>query len=186
MSIDPISFPANKTCGPRLATPLTIVLLQAGHRAELEEFFRGLDEPSRIGRFNHAVSDAYLTAHARIALSTADWVAGAFCNGRLCGVVETYEYPELGFIELAVAVELEWRDQGIGSALLRAATDWAAGSGVPMLRMVFTRSNLAMRKLAQEVGARLDLVFDEMTADIDLRRRDRGIRAIHRRQPRLS
>ena len=152
-----------------MAAPSTVASLQMEHQAELERLFRALDRSSRIGRFNHFVSDAHLIAHARTILYVASWVAGAFSNGRLRGVVEAYNYAELGFAELAFAVEPGWCTQGIGSTLLRAATDWAAGSNVPMLRMVFARSNLAMQKLVVKADARIGLMLDEMTADIELR-----------------
>jgi GNAT superfamily N-acetyltransferase len=145
---------------------LDVRQLDAAHLPELGRLLLTLDQPSRLHRFNHSVSDDYLISHARNALSTAAWVAGAFVEERMPGVVEVFDDGMPGFAEAKFAVDPGWHRRGIGSALLGAAIDWAIRSGVPTLRLVFSRSNLPMRRLAAKAGPRLDLAFDEMTAEI--------------------
>jgi GNAT superfamily N-acetyltransferase len=152
------------------ARPLAIEVrgLGSGDRVQLETLLRSLDEASRMARFNAGVTDAQLGSHADRALSQSGFIAGAFVDGRLCGVVEVYPYGRLGFAEAAFAVDQDWRRRGIGTSLLHAAMTWCARSGVPVLRMVFSPTNLPMRRLATKAPARLDLAPDEMTADVSL------------------
>ena len=64
------------------------------------------------------------------------------------------------------AVEPQWRRRGIGTQFLHAAMDWCGQSGPPLLRMVFCRSSLPIRRLVAKTTAKLDVAFDEMSAEI--------------------
>jgi GNAT superfamily N-acetyltransferase len=139
--------------------------LGARRAGELRDLLLGLDRSSRVCRFSCAVSDAYLIQYSWRAVMTADWIAGAFVEDALRGVVEIYDGGG-GFCEAAFLVAAGWRRRGIGSALLAAATQWAAGSDRTVLRMVFPRGNWPMRRLAASAGARFDLDVDDISADI--------------------
>jgi GNAT superfamily N-acetyltransferase len=144
--------------------------LRAHHVAEFSQLLLTLDQPSRVYRFGQAASDAALISHASQAVTSSTWIAGAFVERQLRGVVEVYDASAAGFAEAAFVVEQGWRRRGIGFMLLATATRWAAQSNVPMLRMVFSRANWPMRKLADKANARFDVIFDEMTADVCIRR----------------
>src|SRR5882724_9161484 len=127
-----------------------ILRLRPEHVAELCRLLCDLDPLSRCGRFNHAVSDAYLAGHANR------------------GVVEVYYDGPRSCAEAAFVVAQDWRRRGLGLALLQAAIAAAARADVGKLRMIFSRHNWPMRKLADKASGRLDLVLDEITVDVAL------------------
>jgi GNAT superfamily N-acetyltransferase len=113
--------------------------LGAQHEANFRDLLLNLDEPSRSIRFNGAVNDDCLARHSRCAFSTAVWIAGAFVDEGLHGVVEVYDLGDSRTVEAAFVVEQRWRRRGLGSALLKAAIQWAAETDRIMMRMVFSR-----------------------------------------------
>lgn len=144
------------------------------HEAELIHFLLGLDGASRILRFAHPASDGALLVHAHRALEEAAWIGGIFVEQRLRGVVELYDLAAHGLVEAAFLVDSGWRRRGLGTALLQAAQGWTAGNHRVVIRMVFSTANWPMRKLADRAGARLDLCFGEMTAEIAVGARHHG------------
>jgi GNAT superfamily N-acetyltransferase len=144
----------------------TIRPLEARDKVDLLDLLCGLDLLSRASRFCCAVNDARLAEHASLALSTAAFIAGAFVQGRLRGIVEVYDTNRAGVSEAAFVVAPDWRRRGLGFALLQAASLWARDSDRTALRLVFARSNWPMRQLAGKAGARFDLVLDDIEADV--------------------
>ena len=145
-----------------------VIQLGPQHEDELTHLFLNLDHESRVGRFNCVVGDALLLQHSRQALMTTAWLAGIVIHQRLHGVVEVYDMSAGGVVEAAFLVDRAWRRLGLGTALLRAAMQWAAERDRVLLRMVFSRSNWPMRGLASRAGAQLDLAFDEVVADLPI------------------
>jgi GNAT superfamily N-acetyltransferase len=150
---------------PSIHQPL-IRQLGARHEADFQSLLLRIDKPSCSLRFNGTIGDECLVRHSRCAFSNAAWIAGAFVDEGLRGAVEVYDIGDSRAVEAAFVVEQEWRRRGLGSALLKAAIQWAAKTDRIMLRMVFSRCNWPMRKLASNAQARLDLGFDEITADV--------------------
>jgi GNAT superfamily N-acetyltransferase len=140
--------------------------LRPRHEADFRDLLLNLDKPSRSIRFDGTVSDECLVRHCCCAFSGAAWIAGTFVDDGLRGVVEVYDIGDSRTVEAAFVVEQGWRRRGLGSALLKAAIQWAIETDRIMLRMVFSRHNWPMRKLVSNAQARLDLRFDEITADI--------------------
>jgi GNAT superfamily N-acetyltransferase len=135
------------------------------HETDLLALFLDLDRPCRVSRFAYAASDHFLIQYSQRALSSATWIAGAFVDETLRGVVEAYDVAA-GAVEAAFLVERDWRRRGLGTALLQAAMQWARENDRPTLRMMFSRSNWPMRKLASNAQARLDLSLDEISAHV--------------------
>jgi GNAT superfamily N-acetyltransferase len=100
----------------------------------------GIEPSDRCSRFGQFVSDAYLSGHAQSALANADWIAGAFVDDRLRGVVEVYRDRSHGWAQAAFVVEQEWRRRGLGWAFLR--------------------------KLAAKANGRFDIVLGEIFVDV--------------------
>ena len=137
--------------------------------SELCRILLSLESSSRCSRFGLCVSDTYLAGYAQSALADADWIAGAFIDDRLRGVVEVHNDRPHGSAEAAFVVEQEWRRRGLGWTLLRAAMrNAAADAETNTLRMIFSRHNWPMRKLASKASGRLDMVFDEISVDVAL------------------
>jgi GNAT superfamily N-acetyltransferase len=74
---------------------------------------------------------------------------------------------------LSLVVEPAWRRRGLGTALLGAAVSFAKSSDLTTLRLIFSRRNWALRQLALKTNARLDIVLEELRADISLRPKHR-------------
>jgi GNAT superfamily N-acetyltransferase len=144
-----------------------IMRLDSEHEPQLCALLCGLDKSSRINRFGHPASDIRVQGYAKEAVAGAAYMAGAFDAGLLIGVVEVFATCD-GVAEVAFAIDAHWRRQGLGLALLKAATRWAEQAGVATLRMVISRSNWPMRQLAHKAGARLDFDLDEISADISV------------------
>jgi GNAT superfamily N-acetyltransferase len=140
--------------------------LNRDHLDELQAFLLRLDRDSRVRRFGHAANDECLVAHVNKSLNEAACVFGVFIDGNLRGVLELYSSAPLPYSEVALVVEKDWRRQGFGWSLLRAAMHWAYDARERALRLIFTRDNWPMRQLTNKANARLDLVFDEICADI--------------------
>jgi GNAT superfamily N-acetyltransferase len=143
-----------------------ITRLGPQHQADLRGLVLGLDHAWRGKRFACAASDVPLVRHSQRDLTTATWSAGAFVDERLRGVVEVFDTGLPGTVEAAFLVEHGWRRRGLGTTLLQAAMQWAVDANRVTLRMVFSRRNWPMRKLASNADARLDLAFDDISADI--------------------
>ena len=153
-------------CSLSRARAAQTFLLDCAQLEEFQEFLLGLDRDSRWRRFGHAASDDALLAHARNALAAASCVIGIALDGRLRGALEVYSCAPQPFGEAALVVDAQWRRRGLGFALLRAAAGWACENSVGSLRLIFTRDNWPMRRLASKANARFDLVLDEICAEI--------------------
>ena len=149
------------------ATRPYIAQLDGEDEAQLSSLLCGLDKSSRINRFGHPASDARVQGYVKEALARAAYMAGAFDAGRLIGVVEMFATCD-GIAEIAFAIDGDWRRQGLGSALLEAATRWAEQAGIATLRMFISRNNWPMRQLAHKAGARFDFDLDEIRADVSV------------------
>jgi GNAT superfamily N-acetyltransferase len=145
-----------------------VIELGPQHEGELARLLVDLSPESRVSRFNCAASDGFLLRHSQQALKTTAWLAGIVIHQRLRGVVEVYDMNPPGAVEAAFLVDQGWRRRGLGTALLKAAMQWAAERDRVLLRMIFSRGNWQMRGLATNAGARLDLAFDDVVADLPI------------------
>jgi GNAT superfamily N-acetyltransferase len=136
--------------------------------AALRRLLLALEPSARNGRFNGAANDTFLSLHTEGALTNADWVLGAFVDDALCGVAEIYCDKLDGDAEVALAVDRAWRSKGIGTALLHTMMQIAAEANTTKLRMLFSRRNWPMRRLASKAGGRFDVIFDTISVEVDL------------------
>jgi GNAT superfamily N-acetyltransferase len=160
-----IAHPPSRTAEFR---PAWTGRLDLDHRAELRSFFTRLDRESRCRRFGHAAADELLCLHADKALQDTRSTVGVFIDRTLRGVLELYPYAPAPILEGAIVVEQGWRRRGLGSALLRAGLGLACSAREHSIRLIFTRDNRPMRKLATNADARIDIVLDELCADIPI------------------
>jgi len=152
----------------------SIISLGPEYRTAFRDLLLGLDAPSRFSRFACQLGDDGILRHAEHAAREAAWIAGLFMANELCGVVELYECRDRRDIEAAFAVASAWRRQGIGTALLLTAIGWAQMTRRSRLRMMFSRQNWPMRRLASKANPQLDLDFDELVADVMIGDRQYG------------
>jgi GNAT superfamily N-acetyltransferase len=129
-----------------------------------------LDLLRRCGRSsrNPAIHQIVLDRMLQSNTPSAAWTAGLFVANELAGVVRAGATSPDAHVEAALFVDGEWRRQGIGSMLLKETMDWARRAEATTLRFVCDRTDWPMRHFAEKFGARLDLVFGQMVADINL------------------
>jgi GNAT superfamily N-acetyltransferase len=150
------------------ALPACVRALTENHRSELEGLLTALDRDSRCSRFGYAASDAALIAHSRSALQTASGAIGIFVADKLAGVAEIYRCDKTDNYEVSLVVDRPLRKRGLGWNLLHSSVQWARSADAESLRLIFSRHNWAMRKLATRAQAKLDLSLDELNAEIRL------------------
>jgi RimJ/RimL family protein N-acetyltransferase len=75
----------------------------------------------------------------------------AVADGRIVGTLHV-EVSRFGFGELGMLVDRGWRGRGVGSALLRAAVDWARGRGLHKLCLEVFPHNAAAIAMYRKAG----------------------------------
>jgi GNAT superfamily N-acetyltransferase len=123
--------------------------------------FAGLSPRSRYLRFQFPVAD--LSAATRRSLTALDGCShvalAAFVHGRPIGIVRIIDLGD-GRAELAVEVVDRWQGRGVGTQLLRAARDRAAGLGyrelVGEMLVVNTAVHAALRRVFPVTRVRRD------------------------------
>ena len=160
-------FDSSATIGASNYTS-NIRLLGQEDEGEVCRIFLTLEPSARYCRFGASVTDACLIDHAKRSLANADWIVGAFIGERIRGLVEVYSGQSSDDVEAAFVVEREWRRRGLGWALLQAAIQKARACEADAIKMIFSRHNWPMRKLASKASAKLDIVLDEMCVEVPL------------------
>jgi GNAT superfamily N-acetyltransferase len=145
--------------------PFHVAPLGLDDAPKLQRFLMRLDRDSLHRRFGHEVGDEAIRAHAVKALTDTVCASGAFADGDLRGVIELYACADR-VVEVALVVEHGWRGRGLAWALLQQAMRSGCAGG--SFNLVFARDNWPMRALAMKANARINLVFGEMCAEIDL------------------
>src|SRR5438067_957940 len=79
-----------------------------------------LDEDTRLERFCHPVSDAYLHEYCRCLDLTAVRIIGFFAESGMHAAAELRPAgsPRSREVEATISVERNWQGQGIGTALM--------------------------------------------------------------------
>jgi GNAT superfamily N-acetyltransferase len=147
--------------------PPRIDRIGMAYESDFARLLLRLDDASRRCRFLANVNDSFLEQHARRAVTTTTFLAGAFVGLDLCGVAEVYEIDDRS-VEAAFVVDATFRNLGFGTALLATALDWAYGAGRHSLRVAFLVGNVPMRRMAWRAGARIAAPDGEIEAVIGL------------------
>ncbi|PPB80166.1 acetyltransferase (GNAT) family protein [Albidovulum inexpectatum] len=122
-----------------------------GWRAALARHLARLDLPARINRFLSPARDEAIRAYADRAQPLFLITAGS--GGRLIGVAEVHPHATLDrSAEIAVSVDTEWRNHGIGHRLFEKALEECRRRGIDDLWVVYLRGNQAMRRIAERSG----------------------------------
>jgi RimJ/RimL family protein N-acetyltransferase len=75
----------------------------------------------------------------------------AVAGDRIIGTLHV-EVSRFGFGELGMLVDRRWRGRGVGSALLRAAVEWARGQGLHKLCLEVFPHNTAAIAMYRKAG----------------------------------
>ena len=129
-----------------------------------------LSPGDRRCRFFGGISDAGIADYcARI-----DWyrtaIIGCFDGGTLRGAVELHSAAPLVMraAEVAVTVEPDWQDRGIGTDLLRRAIVFARNRGLAAISMLCLTDNRRMQAIARKLDSALSFAEGDVAADLRL------------------
>lgn len=134
----------------------------------LEQHLLRLTPTDRETRFSGGLADAAVAEHCR----RLDWmqavVLGCLDEGELRGAAELWLDGRSGRAELAVTVERDWQDQGIGTALLGRALTVARNRAARSIYMLCLIDNRRMQHLARKFDGQLLLQDGQAEADISV------------------
>jgi|KBSMisStaDraftv2_1062788.scaffolds.fasta_scaffold268989_3 GNAT superfamily N-acetyltransferase len=102
------------------------------------------------------------------AFGEAAWTAGAFHEDELRGLISISDPSAHEPAKVFLLVDPAWRRKGVALALIEAAKAWARDQGMQNFLMTCSRSDWPTRSLLERIGARLDLVFGEIVANVPI------------------
>lgn len=154
-----------------IRSPVIRRLCDADRDAITDHFVR-LDRETRRARFFGAVKDAYLRRYGNTIFDDGSIVFGAIFGGQVRAVAELHVLPFSSPVtaELALSVEADWQNIGIGDALLDRLIGAAHARGIPALRLIYLPENHRMQHLAAKHGVRLVHGTGIVDAALDLTR----------------
>lgn len=133
----------------------------------LEEHLLRLDNEERRMRFSGGVGPEFVARHCRELNWMKVVVIGCFEAGVLRGAAELWlDTPEHGQAELAISVEHDWQDQGIGTELLARATTIARNRAISEIYMLCLNDNRRIQRIVQKMNGRLVLGDDQTEASL--------------------
>jgi GNAT superfamily N-acetyltransferase len=144
---------------------LAIRQLGLPDQTQMSRLLQRLELQARLDRFGHDMSDAALQSYARDSLANSPAAFGALFDQQLIGVAEITRLAPADAAMLAFVVDGQWRRQGIGCRLLLTALAWAAKRDMTSVQLRCTRTNWAVRQIAQKANARISLTTDQFLAD---------------------
>jgi RimJ/RimL family protein N-acetyltransferase len=127
-----------------------------------------LTPEDRQSRFSGSVGNAFIEDHCR----RFDWLSGAilgaFDNGELTGAAELrWLKPGLDWrAEVAITVDKNHQEQGIGTELLRRVVIYARNRSLKALYMVCMTDNRRMQAIARKLEGQLVFEASQVEADI--------------------
>jgi len=133
-----------------------------------------LEPEDRFRRFQGHVDDqrivAYVEGLDRFHAMVICWIE----DGRVRGAAEMarFSLPSLTTAELAITVERDLQDQGVGTELLRRALTVARNRGIEQIYMLCLASNGRMRHLADKFAGKLVDLDGEIEATMALKAPD--------------
>lgn len=122
----------------------------AGWRDRVRDHLLRLGPESRLNRFLAAASDSAVIRHAERA--TPAVIVEATRDGETCGFAEFHLRDDGSPGEIALSVDETSRRGGIGTKLFDSALDEARRLGARDVWIIFLRTNLAMRRIAERAG----------------------------------
>lgn len=137
---------------PNRDTAITVRKLWISDRSELTAHLLRLVSHDRWMRFGASVEDGFVETYASKLLNRASLVLGAFVDGQLRAIGELHwlrdSWPVAA--EIALSVEQDWQNQGIGGKLMDRMTTIARNRGVTTLHVLYMSDNEKMRRLAAQ------------------------------------
>ncbi|MFY8091842.1 MAG: GNAT family N-acetyltransferase [Niveispirillum sp.] len=125
-----------------------------------------LSAADRRARFMGGLSDASVCAH----VDRIDWsrsiILAALCGGEVRGAVEL-RIAGSG-AELAISIEADWQNQGLGGVLVRRAFTMARNRGIRGIELYCLGDNHRMLRIAGRLSALIRFDGGEVQCDFQL------------------
>ena len=148
------------------------------HRALADLAVKRIDETCEPTVRKFLLLSGHQDAHAgrttaavdggQVAFGEAAWTAGAFHEDELRGLISISDPSAHEPAKVFLLVDPAWRRKGVALALIEAAKAWARDQGMQNFLMTCSRSDWPTRSLLERIGARLDLVFGEIVANVPI------------------
>ncbi len=136
---------------------------------EITQHLLRLDRTTRRSRFGAFVKDNFIETYAKGIIDVDTLVVGAFLDGQLRaigelrGLVHTWPHDA----ELALSVEPNWQDKGIGSMLFSRLVTVAQNRGIKTLHVIFSNENRNMQSIAARHHPKIIHIRGQIEATID-------------------
>ncbi len=144
--------------------------LSLGDAAAVTAHLQRLDRKARCMRFGGNVSDRFLATYARIPRAQHTAALGCFQGDRLIGLgqltLDSLDQPDIA--EAALTVDREWRDNGVGTALLARLSGLAADMSTKRLRLLCVPLNLRLIHVARKLGGELKCLSGDLLVELQL------------------
>ncbi|MEM9999745.1 MAG: GNAT family N-acetyltransferase [Pseudomonadota bacterium] len=127
-----------------------------------------LDTQSRVNRFGHAVSDAFLTSYAERTMSQSGTVKACFIDGECRAAGEAFLVNHNDYdAEAAFSVEKRWQGIGLGTLLFKRLIRTMRNKGACRICVICLRYNAPMRRIAEKMGGDVRFVSDGVIAHLE-------------------
>ena len=138
--------------------------------AAVAAHLRRLERKARYLRFGGNVSDRFLASYASMPRGQHTSALGCFEGDVLIGFGQlTLHGHDLSDIaEAAMTVDQEWRDLGVGTALLARLSELAADASARRLRLLCVPLNLRLIHVARKFGADLKCLSGDLLVELPL------------------
>jgi GNAT superfamily N-acetyltransferase len=142
----------------------TIRKLRSPEMEKFRDHLLRLDEDSRRTRFGMVVDDSFLEAYAERADPGQTVIYGYFSGGEMHAAAELRSIGDSwgAEAEIALSVEADYQDAGIGTDLLGRIIQAARNRGVDRLYMSCLEGNHRMQRIARKYDAELHLDHGEV------------------------
>jgi len=119
-------------------------------------------------RFLHCVGDAYLEAYSATLFPVCGVVIGCFNDGvlRAVGELRPLNPPFACAAEIAISVEGQLQNHGVGTELLRRLVEIARNRSIRSIHLTCLLDNAPMQKIVRKFGGDLQWTEGEVEADL--------------------
>ncbi|NBN65017.1 GNAT family N-acetyltransferase [Microvirga tunisiensis] len=125
-----------------------------------------LDPETKRSRFAMLVSDSFLEAYVETSFSLDTVIYGYFEDDVLRATAELRRVADDVSAEAAFCVEVDWRGQGLGSALMELVLIAARAQGYRHIYMNCLATNRSMQALARKFSADLSFEHGDVVAHL--------------------
>jgi len=159
---------------PRLNDSASIQPLSADQGHLFRDHLLRLDTTTRQHRFAMPVNDAFLSTYSETTFALESLIFGYIEDDRVRGSAELRSLGLPGAAEATFCVEADWRNQGIGTALMETALGAAGEFGASHIYINCLASNRTMQRVARKFSASLTIEAGDVIGHLRPPARSKG------------